>query len=48
MQTKSRVSFTLDIEIVRRLKEMQSKDCMNISKVVNNCLLEYLFKGGAK
>ena len=48
MQTKSRLSFTLDIEVVKRLKDMQAKECKNISKVVNNCLLEYLFKGGVK
>lgn len=42
MKSKERISFTIDLEVVKKLKELREKECKNISKVVNNAIIQYL------
>ena len=42
IKKKEKISFTLDCEVVKRLYELRSRDCLNMSAFVNSCLLQAL------
>ena len=45
-QTKTRISVTLDNEVVEKLKELRETCAINVSAFINNAIIKHL-QGGA-
>ena len=46
MKSKERISFTVDVEVIKQLKELKETECLNISQFVNNAIIAYLEEEG--
>lgn len=46
-QTKTRISVTLDKEVVKKLQELRATCAINISAFINHAIIKHL-QGGAK